>query len=502
MPEGREYELKFEIQPPVADRLVVGGALIGAGERHTARLVSTYFDTPSWALRRRRVSLRVRRSDTGTVHTLKRAAGSIVDREEWERSCDAARPDTAWLLETPLGKLFENGCRAAALLPLFTVETTRTTFPISYKGATIEAALDSGVIRTERAAPLPISEFELERKDGSPKAVLALARRLAADHPLLLSLASKSERGYGAIDGSVGRPTKALPLALDRDMTLAQLFEAIVQACLHTLLHNAALIVGDQSIEGTHRARIALRHLRAALDLFKPILRRDRLEGVGRDVKWMSDMMGAARDADVFQVHCDGIADDDAVPGVTSLVGVLKDLQSAARARLVEALATSRWRLLLLDLLAFSNNGVRAKRRNDGFETFVRRRLARRRRTLAKRARGLGAMSAEDLHDVRKKAKMLRYDCDFFEAMPKLAGGRRASRRLSDSLQTLQETLGTLHDDHAMRTHLQDMALSEGAARARLAVSPEAAFAAGFIAARPTKGGKRMRRAKKAARRL
>ena len=498
----REYELKFEIESGDVDRLLSHPALRDAPQdQGTSRLVSTYFDNADGALRARRISLRVRRSDDRTVHTLKRSGASIVDRDEWECEAGAARPDAAWLQSTPLQALFR-GRRVDELEPQFTVEVRRTTFQIRAHGADIEGALDRGEIRAKDRS-LPVSEFELELKTGSADAVLTLARDLVRDLPLVLSLSSKSERGYGLADGTWGRATKALALVLTDGMTIARAFEAIVQACLHALLVNAALIPSQEALEATHKARIALRRLRGALKLFKPVLEQGALDTLTHDIKWIAGQLGTARDADVFQTEVfDPAEADQAIPGATDLATIMRGLQRQAHADLQDALRSQRWRLLLLDLLAFSTEGVRQDKRDAGYRPFVQKRLEHSRHALAKNATILSTMPSEAMHEVRKSAKMLRYNLDFFEDAKKLGRGSRSFHRLQADLQVLQETLGTLHDHDAMRDHLRAVMVERDVpVGTPFAFWKSASFAAGMIAARPTQGAA-LKSATKAARRI
>ncbi len=448
MPEGREYELKFEIGSDDVDRLLSNPGVEPPAAKK--RLRSTYFDTADAVLRRHGVSLRVRRSDASVVQTVKRTGSSIVDREEWEREDADVAPDLAWLRTTPLRRLFSKRV-ARRLQPCFTVDVERTVFALAQGDARIEGALDRGTIRTQ-AGSLPVSEFELELKTGRPRAVLTLARGLARDVPMTLSLASKSERGYGRSDPAWGHPTKTLELRLRGDMSLAEAFEAVTQACLRLLLANAALIGGGEDAEAVHKARIALRRLRAALELFGPVLRR-RWRHILVDVKWMARKLGEARDTDVFLEQVAAGVEDQ---GGRDLIGVMRDRQRAMRQALRTALASPRWRLLLLDLVDASRCGVRRGARHRPLRPYLDARLASHRRSLAKRSRNMKALSPEARHDVRKRAKMLRYTCDFASVGSGLVPRRKSFRRLLDDLHVLQETLGTLHDREALHERLRE----------------------------------------------
>lgn len=498
--EGREYELKFTIAQADIEHLIAHPLLKPTlHERRVTRLVSTYFDTPDASLRAARISLRTRLSDQGSSQTLKRAGASFVDRDEWETEDDGARPNLAWLRRTPLAAFFEAPV-GEALDARFTVDVMRTTLALRHGDATIEGALDQGAIRADGRA-LPVNEFELELKGGSSDAVVAMARKLARDVPLVLSLASKAERGYGIVDLSWGCPTKTIPLLLEPGMSNATAFSAIVQGCLHALLVNAALIgVGNRDAEAVHATRIALRRLRAALDLFGPILRRKAASAIRRDVKWLADRLGAARDADVFAAELEARAADETLPGAGALASVTRDPHDAAYDALREALASPRFRLLVLDLAAFSAAGLRRRRSGKPFAPFARRRLAKRRNALIRPRRRPSQLSTHELHDLRKDAKMLRYDLEFLDGM---ASGRERKRvvKLHDALSRLQQSLGIIHDQDALRAFLRDTIVPRGApAGVTSADWKRARDAAEAIARSPTDRRRPLRSAMKAAR--
>ena len=505
VPGDREYELKFSIDPAACEALVSHPALTSAlSGRQLSHLTSTYFDTPDERLRRARISLRVRTTEGGAVQTLKQATSSIVDRAEWERPVAGARPDAAFLRDTPLRPLFDE--IDGALTPRFTVDVTRITFPLHRGAADIEAALDRGTIRADGRA-LEVSELELESKQGAPEAVFAMARDLVRDLPLTLSLASKSERGFAVAGLTWGRPIKALDLALTKKMTRAEAFGAIVQACLAAITWNAALIVQKGSDaaagEAVHKTRIALRRLRAALDLFAPALRPRRLAALERDVKWAARKLGAARDADVLRVeHLEPATRDPLVTGAPALLALMGEDRGRAHARLRAALASSRWRLMLVELLAFSLDGVRRRQRRRGYRGFVRRRLAAHHRGLVRQARRFARLKPEALHDLRKSGKMLRYDLEMVGTVPRLGTGKGRARLLAD-LEHLQETLGAVQDGTAATAHLRGAILDRRRPRA---ISPEtwrsATSAARLLTRHTSDGAARMRKAGKVAKRL
>ncbi len=502
MPDGREYELKFAIDPGDCEALVAHPALAQAPlDRRLSHLVSTYYDTPDDRLRELRVSLRVRRDDGGAVQTLKRAGGSYVDREEWERASDGSAPDLAWLRETPLRALFDGV--GDTLAPRFTVDVTRTTFPLRRDAAAIEAALDRGEIRAAGHA-LQVSELELESKAGEPSAVFAVARDLVRDLPLTLSLASKSERGFAVGDDVWGHPSKTIRLSLDGRMTRQNAFEVIVQACLHALTRNAALVTDDEAGEAVHKTRIALRRLRAAIVLFRPSLRRKRELALRRDIAWIAGKLGVARDADVLKTgYLEPALRDPLLTGAPALAMLMASRRGRAHAALRAALASPRWRLLLVELLAFSIDGIRRKRRDLGYRGFARRRLKGRHARLATSTRGFTKLTTRALHDVRKASKSLRYDLELFADVPKLGARRKPFVRLLDTLQAMQDSLGLIQDREAVRARLRSDILDRPRpASASAEIWRTAASAARVIGRRAPDHAKLEVKAAKAAHRL
>ena len=385
----------------------------------------------------------------------------MVNRSEWEHQGVNARPDPHWLRTTPLKSLFKDAI-VASLDAQFAVETSRTIIPVIFAGATIEGALDQGSIRAKNLS-LPVSEFELELKAGSKDSFMALAKVLAWDLPLVLSLAAKAERGYSIADLTWGTPVKDIPLDLSATRTVGDLVAGVTQACLDMICRNAALIgPADETIDAVHKTRITLRHLRAALRLFRPVLRQRTCRALDGELKWISAKLGEARDADVIQLSTSDQYTHD-VPGGAAVADIMRERRDLSHARLRKALASRRWRRLLLDVLAFSMDGVRESKRDQRAAPFVRRRIIDFQRGLAQRTRRWSHRTTDEMHEVRKQAKMLRYDLDLVGKLPKLGFKKRKLKRLAETLQTMQQTLGENQDRIALRDKIGETILRRGA---------------------------------------
>jgi triphosphatase len=202
------------------------------------RLISTYYDTPDAALKRRGLTLRVRDQGGHFVQTVKEgdlASGDLLSRGEWEDAVAESRPDPDAAQSGP--RLPEGA--AGDLRPVFVTEVTRTILPIEpVLGTSIEAAVDEGEIRaidTDRAEP--ISEVELELKGGDAAALYDLAAQLLEVAPLRIETRSKSERGYRLLEHSdvAPPPVHAETIILDPDMTVEAALQKIGRSCLAPL---------------------------------------------------------------------------------------------------------------------------------------------------------------------------------------------------------------------------------------------------------------------------
>lgn len=434
-----EVELKLDVDAMHFDALV--GAPIFAGVALVAKpQVSTYYDTPDRALREAGVSLRVRRTGTRHVQTIKaqgRATAGLFARPEWE--CEV--PGDAPVIDDvagPLASLLHEAV-LEAIEAAFSVEVVRQTGIVHYADAQIEVMLDRGTVHAgDRQAPL--AEVELELRSGPRAALFALARLLNETAPLRLGVMTKAERGYRLVARSPDKPVKGAPATLAEEMTPAQVFQAIAGACLRQYRLNEALFLRTQAAEALHQARVALRRLRSAISIFRPILMDERVAHLRQELRWLAAALGEARDFDVLRAR--GYGSDDAA---------LKAGHARAYTALEEVLASDRTRGLLIDLAEWVAIGMwQAAAADEGSErtagAFAAHTLDRLRRRLKREGRRLARLSDEDRHEVRIVAKKLRYATEFFAD---LFTGKKAARRqrtFRRALQALQEHLGDLND--------------------------------------------------------
>ena len=209
MSEPKEIELKLACDTSGLKALEAHSRLEGARAKAKAQLSSVYYDTSDQVLRKAGFVLRVRSHDGRYVQTAKSAGDGLFERSEWEQPVEGPEPDRDALAHTPLADVLGKKSR---LMPLFTVAVERQTYEVEEGASLIEVALDSRKIKKGNASSKvsPLSEIELESKQGTPSDLFALARSLVADVPVRLGVRSKGERGYALLDGGTDQARPAL----------------------------------------------------------------------------------------------------------------------------------------------------------------------------------------------------------------------------------------------------------------------------------------------------
>lgn len=432
----------------------------------TRRLVSTYFDTSDHRLRRRGLTVRIRRDGTNCVQTVKAGKGqpgSVTQRREWSTPIDAPVPDLRRLNDSEL--LERIGLIIAGdLQPVFTTEVTRQTkrYRVDQGNgvtARIEAALDRGEIRCNGLREA-ICELELELLDGSPVALQKEAARLLENAPLEYQPLSKAERGFALAFGE--RPTgwKAGPLDLSADESVEEGLEHILASCFDHWLANHAAVLDGGDPEGVHQMRIALRRLHSALSVFRDALPADDRQWLQREAKTLIAGLGGARDWDVFiedllRPVMSARPDDDG----------LKTLRDAVNERRRQAYDQARARLrspeyfgFVLDFGAWlDGRGWRRPASRGAFERrlidLAEEVLSKRHKQVIKRGRGFETLSDEALHRLRISVKKLRYATEFFAALYSESGTGAYLKRL----RRLQDDFGYLNDLAVAEARLADL---------------------------------------------
>lgn len=484
-------EVEVKLAVPDASWPELAEAILRAGARQEGMpraLRSIYFDTQGGRLRRKGFVLRIRSDGEVHIQTIKSGAArrSLVGRSEWETPIHGNRPVPVTGPDKPLAKALR-AKDIDRLRPAFTVDIERDSYRFDDGETVIEIALDRGAVR-HRYTQQTFSEAEFELKQGTRQALFAFVREIGAAVPAIPLLTTKAERGQRIDLGTSGRPTTRIDYALSRDMDAAEIARSLVRPCLAALFDNLALLMSGGGGEALHQSRVCVRRLRALLTLLGSAFGWQGGEAIRGELKWLSDCLGRARECDVFlrTALAPAEAAHPDAPGFDHLRTAFQQRQDAADAAVSEALRSPRLLGLGLDLLACFDQAaasdfgaVATKRKGSKLAwSSLERELRRRLMSLVKDSRAVEDLTSERQHEIRIRAKKLRYMLEPFAGIVR----PKRYRAIIAALQALQDELGDINDDRVNSAlaldHARDLLAGDGGAEASASLC-----AAGVVAA-------------------
>ncbi len=483
MTSPTEIEIKLEL--PSAKPLRVADLPLRQTSRtvRSEKLVSIYFDTDRLKLGRHGVTLRVRRIGRQHVQTIKTGYG-LFERGEWETAVASDHPDLKAARRNPIKPLLTRKARQQ-LHAVFETRVRRRTYLLRTKSADIALAIDLGEIDTGKSK-LPLHEMELELKRGDRADLFELARTLARITSAELVVKSKSQRGYELIEGAAGGAARAEDLEVPKQASAGDAFRLIAGSCLKQIVANKPAVLAGKA-DGIHQMRVGLRRLRAAFSLFKDILPAGSSLQIKDELKWLTDELGPARELEVLlgNVVTPLTKRRGKAVGIETLSRDLRRERRDAKRRAADAVNSSRFRDLMLDVAAWieigawaHNDPLLAERAAEPIATCARLELERRWKRVRKRGRALATLEVQRRHKLRIQAKKLRYAAEFFASVFNGKEDGRRYKAFVRALHRLQDCLGELNDI-AVHEH-RSTAVAEASA-ARVKAQPHQAFAAGLV---------------------
>jgi inorganic triphosphatase YgiF len=473
----QEVEIKLAVAPEHASRVASIPALrAAAGRPRSQRLHSTYFDTPDLSLARAGITLRVRRQGRRRIQAVKLAgssAGGLHRRTEVEAAVSGEWPELAVIADATLRAEMARAIADRALVPLFATDFGRRTWTLEDAGSLLEVALDRGeIVAGDRREP--ICEVEIEVKAGPSAAAFALAREIAGRIDAQPLDRSKFERALAlAVPDAPG--FERGPPHLAADDPLPQAFAHIAAGCVRGLHAAHRGLAAGYDVESVHQMRVALRRLSVARRLFPGLPMPQPLD---EERQWLHAVLGEARNWDVFfETLLEPVL--RAFPGdrgLAALAPAAGRWREHARGAALDAARSPRYRVLVLDLIAWvvSLERVPAASPSPARETppataradeaadsrigpFASRLVRKRWKRLARSLARLPQMNADERHRTRIRVKRLRYAVDFFADV--LPGSRAA--RLDKRMRKWQTVLGRANDLAVARTMIDRLAESE-----------------------------------------
>ena len=479
-----EIELKFGVPPTRAG--AIDAALRRAGARRLA-IESRYFDSADHRLAAAGLSLRLRKSGGLWEQTLKAPAAGLGERLEETalrpgRWGDAGPPlDVSLHDETEAGQrlraLLDAGPQAATLDAIHVCSVIRRSIEIDAHGGRVEVALDRGEIRCGTALT-PVCELEFELKGGDAAAIVRFGEDAVREHGVWLSVLTKAERGHRLARHDIaGTPVKARPPRLDRGMSGAAVFRAVLKACLDQVVANASEIgEGDRGAELIHQVRVGIRRARTARRELGPLC---PVAGPDWEPPFVATFraLGAYRDRHTVVAALQARLAESGSPEPT----LASD--EAEPPDPVEVVRAAPFQGALLAALASTLPRPDAPDPVDGAAALesIAARLDRLHRQLGRAARRFETLPTDEQHRARKRLKRLRYLGELVGSLYKAERVERYLERLSPA----QDALGA---------HIDLLVGLEIARRAAEAGDAEAWFNVGWLTAQLDASVRRCRR--------
>jgi inorganic triphosphatase YgiF len=452
--DGDERELKLTVPPDEFDQLLRASTAVFQPTQPSRRIRqrTTYFDTADLALKNAGVALRLREAEGELVHSIKTlqsaaSAGAAV-RAEWEWSARSKAIDLRKLNIPPLRRVLAR-IQARQLKPVFRTEVDRTQMEIVSQGAVVELAFDRGYVVADGQRQ-EISEVEAELKRGdNPGVLYSIGLELHKHARVQFGSRSKAVVGYHLLNGEPTGPSKTPKIALAKDISVAEAFVQIMRQSIGQVTANQPALL-EGAAEGIHQLRIGLRRIRTALRLFRECLRQTENEALKRELQWLGREVGEARDWDVFLARMLPLQLGDEL-----VVDTVTQLTDFAHQRAAAAIRSPRYARLMLGLGHWlESNDWRLSPRPDAGKRLHERLAGETAAMLDDAAQGvfklgrkLRRLDAAGRHELRKRAKKLRYSVEFVATL-------YPEKQVSDYVKTLkklQRVLGDINDDVVAR---------------------------------------------------
>jgi CHAD domain-containing protein len=451
-----EEERKFDVDarfglPDLTGSVPIGGRIV---VRSPVKLRATYYDTDDLRLARAGVSLRYRRGDDALPWTVKLPTEAPGTREEIDR------PGEPSAIPPELVSLVTVYARGADLRPVVTIRTTRVRHDLlgPDERVLVEVADDRVAVIDGTQVRTAFREIEVERKAGTRKLMRTVAKELRSAGAEDGEFIAKHIRALG--DDALAPPDLVSPGSPPgRSATAAAVVAYALRSDIDRMLTHDPLVRlrstlpnGDTAV---HQMRVGIRRLRADLLTFKPLVA-DWVLPFRRDLAWIGEILGAARDAEVLRARLRRTAAHDPVSaldaaGVARIDAELVVRHEEALDKLGIAMDSERYARLVNTLVLTAAAPPLTKEALRPAATVLPRLVARQWHRLADGTPGISGAGQldpvapdDEWHEVRKRAKRARYAAD--AATPAVGA---AAADLGVALAAVTDTLGA-HQDAAI----------------------------------------------------
>jgi CHAD domain-containing protein len=449
-------------------------AAAGGGTHHR-----TWLDTFDWRLYKAGLTLRLEQARRGGRLVLSQADGTP----------QAEQPVTRWPRRPGLaGDLPPGPVRdrilvltsPRALLPIVkAVSTVSVTRLLYADGKTVARLVADHVVVTAltgNTAGGTTAELPPRLAVAEVRGYPGQARKAAGLLAGVPGVSPASQGVFAAALTALGRHPADYTSGVEAEITATMPAPVAVARLLLRLLDTLELnvpgVLRDIDTEFLHDLRVAVRRTRSAIKLLGGVLPADLTEHFKTEFKWLGDVTTPVRDLDVHLLGFPELA-GQLVAATPDDLEPLRAFLARRRAREFRRLAaalrgprfraiTDDWRKALLEIRDVDG----PRRRRPAAAALALSTTGRSFRRIAAQGGAITPDSApEALHDLRKRAKELRYLLEFFAPLHDPV----AYRKVVSDLKQLQDCLGKFQDSEVQRHEihaLADAMLAERAAPA------------------------------------
>jgi len=457
-------------------------------------IADTYFDTADWCLHRAGLTLRLRTENGAhavTLKTTEAAVDGLRVRTEIQDRLPSADLEALLQSESRAGAWVRALAGSQPLHPLFTLHSNRQPYSILVDGKHAgEIDLDDTLIpMPETRDPVRLKRVEVEVPADNVEVLRPFLEDLRAACRLIPGTTSKFEAGLLA-HGLSPQPQPELgPTGVFATQTIGELAFAILRRQFQAFLQNEPGTRVGEDPEALHDMRVAARRMRAAMALFSPALPA-RAERLRQELRWIGGVLGEVRDTDIQLERLASWAREAEEAEVTSLRTlsvVLEKRRQRARTRLLRALDSRRYQLLVQRYTLMLQRGPLRRSMNSrtpALALLPEMIAAHHARVIKQGERIDSRSSPETYHRLRIRCKRLRYAVEFSrEVYGPPAEGFVAV------MVSMQDLLGMHQDAYVAVASLEE--LLQGEARR---LPPRALFLMGQISQRYMQEAARLRK--------
>ncbi|WP_417316953.1 CHAD domain-containing protein [Emcibacter sp.] len=239
-----------------------------------------------------------------------------------------------------------------------------------------------------------------------------------------------------------------LNIKLAGEAAAAKTTTKILKTLFATMQENEAGTIADLDSEFLHDYRVAVRRTRSALSQIKEVYGEAETNKWKDAFAWLGQITGPTRDLDVYLLKFEdyrALLPEEYRNSLGDLKKFLTRKQVTEQKKLARALGTVKYKDLLGGYQAFLDSDDKGKGKNAGqpISELASQRIWKTFRRIVQEGKAITDESpAEDLHELRKTGKKLRYLMEFFQSLYPAA----EIKKLISGLKLLQENLGDFQD--------------------------------------------------------